>query len=367
MKTLAELRQKKAETTNKLAMIEKEIKQEIGTNIIQFKKVILDFCNLSFINTYTKDILIIALWRIKSLSRNIEDKIEQEIKEFVLERSLTIKNEIEENYKMLYCIGKLENKITEKYNKYVKNHKEEKSEARQNVYIENKIDEDGVCNIKNINYDIYIDDKIKTFDKNTQEIILNNKTSKKNEDLQINNIESEIFVNLNIIDGLICITDSSTTLLSKNCINTNWNLEPRLLNLFKKDFIFKIDITDLKLNIFTKKLKNVLNVFIKHNNCIQVEEKLSYKNFNATQIAIIDFDSLLSDEFNEIGKKYIKKFMKEMFLCKDLCEEQRGMLISYFFVLNPGLIEIFDWQKYYNCDEFYFFVWVRSDQIKIQN
>ncbi|KAM0675779.1 hypothetical protein GVAV_000554 [Gurleya vavrai] len=171
-----------------------------------------------------------------------------------------------------------------------------------------------------------------------------------------------ITVKLNIKNCKLQIKDHDTIFADYLFKSADWLNDLKILDFYKEDFVFELDIYEMKFFKVKEQIQNLMEFFLTDKVLkSELNRLLSYKNFEAWHKPVfLDKNILIDDEFLVLGKISVEYFVKYVINNADLCDKEKGLLLSYFFVLCPGLIEVFDWHKFEKEKFFYYIYWIKS-------
>ncbi|KAM0676806.1 hypothetical protein BDAP_002580 [Binucleata daphniae] len=342
---IADLREKKDNLLVNKKNKENEIKEHIKNNLIVFRNVINNFCEENCVFDVKLGIIDLACYRIKELHDACEKELLENITKFVNTRNADIRNEIEILLKVMYSLNTLQKKISKKKKQLSKNvnktDKTVRNEFKNNTNKSKKIMKD---NVKSEKYN----DCAKQKDSNKQK-----------DSYTIKNYDKikAFTIKINIKDCVCKIFDNETVLVEKVVSGAEWKSDKQIIEFFTNDFSFDFSIMNLNYKTQKIKLKALMNVLESQD--FDFKSLCSYKKETEQNNTLISDNAMISKRNKMYIKNEIKNFVNNV-LDKKNDKKYAGLLVSYFFMLCPGLIHLFDYTEFEKQPEFYYFAWIRE-------
>lgn len=198
--------------------------------------------------------------------------------------------------------------------------------------------------------------------------ILKDKIEENEKDPIVQNIEcSESHINtmqifIDIIHNTITFVNKDAILSCisfKACDNDLFN---NIRELFIKPFKLNIDLLEMKFWCFKEMLDKQMQIFECYGFELQKIERLN--SFKVTKdrgtFRLIEANHIINNDFLLYAEEKIDMFLDKI-NNNYVNDKIKGLIISYFFALNPGLIEFFKIEKYRKVSYYYFLKWLDNE------
>lgn len=187
--------------------------------------------------------------------------------------------------------------------------------------------------------------------------IINNEQNVDNTgDLQNN---FDVVAHVDLLHNVITFFNKDAIL---SCISFKYgedSIDSRILKLISRPFKLWMDLNEMKLWAFKSILDCQIETIISNEMDMEKIETLnSFKLMKERGVfTLIEANSILNKDFIDYAGERIIGFISNI-ESKYSNFKMKGLMISYFFMLNPGLIEFFDMSSHRNAPYYYFIKWM---------
>lgn len=187
-----------------------------------------------------------------------------------------------------------------------------------------------------------------------EEKILQNATNK-NPSSSVCNY-NDLYVRVDIVRSRIMFMTQSDVLSELQVSDSEENEQTAL---FSRDFCFNFNINAADYYCLITKLEAIL-VHIKNINysLTELEVMNSYLLFlQRGKFLVAKKGCIQSQRCEKYCKEFVRKYNTYVFE-KYECKKMRGLLVSYLFVIAPGLIDLFNVKNYLDTVDMYYLEWI---------
>lgn len=183
--------------------------------------------------------------------------------------------------------------------------------------------------------------------------------NEKGQDSEKRNKDDTVIAHIDLLHKTITFVNKEAILICISFKTGNHSLHDKIMELFSEPFKVSLDFTEMKFWVFKEIIDKQLDLFMNYSFRVQNIEILnSFKLLKERgSFTLIETNNILNEQFVKYSEEKIKLFLDEIESIYTDCKI-RGLVISYFYILNPGLIEYMDTSKYKDTGVYYYLKWM---------